>query len=472
MAHKYQTSIFIFRRDLRIEDNTGLILAMSQSKYVIPLFICTPTQVSDQNKFKSSNAIQFMIESLYDLDEQIRQIKKKSGLVMVYGDELAILNKIRLKVPYNAIFINEDYTPYATTRDKSIEKFCQSHQIGFHSSTDILLTDTLDITAKNGNFYKVFSQFYNSSSKIKIRKPTPNNYTNFHLSIPELSTWKITKVDKYLLDKDFYEINPDIAIMGGRDFGLRILSKIAKFKTYVKTHDILEIPTTHLSPHNKFGTVSVREVYSAFKNKAKSEELCRQLYWRDFYYYIGVHFKEELYQYNHITKVSKNKIPWSTNKKHLLAWKNGETGFPIVDAGMMELNTTGFCHNRARLITSSFLVKNLLINWKYGEQYFTQKLVDIDRSQNTGNWNWSSSFGLDATPFLRVLNPHTQSEKYDPDCAYIKKWLPVLADIEPKHLHNWHKFHNLYPDIEYPKPIVDHDERRKIFITFYNANFK
>ena len=468
----YQLSIFIFRRDLRLSDNTGLIKAMENSERVIPLFICTPTQLSDQNKYKSSNAIQFMIESLHDLDQQIHKSKTGCSLWVTYGDELAILKKIYSKIKYNAIYINADYTPYAISRDKLIENFCWSKSIDFHSETDILLTDTLETRAKNGNTYRIFTQFYNTSLKLEIRKPRRNNHNNFKSLITDFSTWKINKIDKYLLEKNFYQLNPNLAIRGGRFFGLGGLSKIAKFKTYSKTHDVMSINTTRLSPHNKFGTISIREVYTAFKTKAKSADLCKQLYWRDFYYYIGVHFKKQFYQWQHVTKISKNKISWQYNRTYLVSWKNGRTGFPIVDAGMTELNTTGFMHNRGRLITSSFLSKDLLIDWKHGEQYFSQKLVDIDRAQNMGNWNWSSSFGLDSTPFLRILNPHTQSAKYDPQCLYIKKWLPELADIEPSHLHQWNKYYHLYPDIDYPKPIIDHDVRRKLFIKYHNANFK
>lgn len=469
---EYETSIFIFRRDLRLDDNTGLIKAMVSSKKVIPLFICTPTQLSDSNKYKSSNAIQFMIESLYDLNDQIKESNSKCTLWVTYGDEIAILKKIHTKIKYGAIYVNEDYTPYSILRDKSIKKFCKINNIDFNSSTDILLTDTLDTTAKNGNYYHIFTQFYNTSTKIPIRKPESNKETNFMPINSDFSTWKIGKIDKYLINKNFYEINPELAVNGGRFIGSKILSKMAKFKSYAKTHNTPIINTTRLSAHNKFGTVSIREVYFAFKNKAKSVDLCKQLYWRDFYYYIGVHFAKDFYQHKNIRIESKDKIAWDNNKHNLKLWQNGNTGFPIVDAGMVELNISGFLHNRLRLIVSSFLVKDLLIDWKYGEEYFGKKLVDIDRAQNTGNWNWSSSFGLDSTPFLRILNPHTQSKTYDPECDYIKKWLPELADIEPKHLHQWDKYYKLYPKIKYPKPIIEHDAQRKLFIEYYNSNFK
>lgn len=314
MEWKYQLSVFIFRRDLRLTDNTGLIACMSNSKYVIPLFICTPTQISNQNKYKSSNAIQFMIESLYDLDKQIHNAKTGCGLWITYGDEIPILKKIYLKIPYDAIYINEDYTPYSITRDNHINKFCQSQTIQFHSYTDILLTDTLYTKTLNGTAYRIFTQYYKASLKIPIKKPTPNHLDNFKPLITNFSTWKIKKIDAYLLSKKFYQLNPLLAIPGSRSNGLQILSKLAKFKTYEQTHNQMIIPTTHLSPHNKFGTVSIREVYFAFKSKAKSEALTRQLYWRDFYYYIGVHFSKEFFHYQHLRIQSLDKIPWERNR--------------------------------------------------------------------------------------------------------------------------------------------------------------
>jgi len=153
----------------------------------------------------------------------------------------------------------------------------------------------------------------------------------------------------------------------------------------------------------------------------------------------------------------------------LKAWQNGLTGFPFVDAAMCEMNTTGFMHNRGRLIVSQFLTKDLLVDWKLGENYFSKTLTDIDRAQNMGNWNWSASYGLDNSPFLRIFNPWSQSATYDPECNYIKKWLPQLSDVEPKHIHKWFKYHDLYQKIDYPKPIVDHTEQRKKFIKYYTA---
>lgn len=466
----HDLSLFIFRRDLRLSDNTGLLKAMSESETVIPLFICTPTQL-DNNKYKSENAIQFMIESLYDLDKQINKVNNKCRLWVAYGDEIDIIKKIYKSTHFTAIYLNDDYSPYAVSRDKQIKSFCEQNKIDYISSTDILLTDTLEIQTNAGSYYSIFTQFYNKAVEIKIRNPMRFTFKHFKPQPSIFKSWKIYLIDEYLLENGFYHVNPKIAIQGGRSAGLRIIKGIEKFATYKKTHDQLSINTTRLSPHNKFGTLSVREVYFAFKVRAKSVDLCKQLYWRDFYYYISAHFKE-LFKYQHLKRPIKKKVKWGNSKKYYLAWKNARTGFPIVDAAMRELNETGFMHNRGRLIVSSFLVKDLLIDWKYGDLHFSQKLIDIDRCVNTGNWNWSASFGLDSTPFLRILNPWQQSKKFDPKAEYIKKWIPELANVPANYLHNWEKYASDYSDINYPKPIIKHSEQRKEFIKFYNKYFK
>lgn len=471
MNKKHEISLFIFRRDLRLFDNTGLIKALSESEEVIPLFICTPIQLSEKNKYKSSNAIQFMIESLYDLDEQINKINKKCTLWITYDEEIRAINKIYKKINFTGIYVNDDYSPYAIKRDRLIKNYCDKNGIEFNTSTDILLLGDNDIKTNDDKRYVIFTQFYKRALGYDIKKINVKKPKNFKPITKEFKDWTIMNVDEYLLRKRYYSFNNRIAIHGGRQNGKKILKNIAKFRNYGKTHNIVEKQTTMLSAHNKFGTVSIREVYYAFKNVAKSKDLCRQLYWRDFYYYVGIYFKK-LYNYEHIRKHTGNKIKWDNDKKLFNKWKSGQTGFPIVDAAMRQLNTTGYMHNRARLIAASFLVKDLLIDWRHGEKYFTKKLVDIDRAQNIGNWNWCSSFGLDATPYLRIPNPWTQSAKYDANCNYIKKWVPELKDIEPKYIHRWYKYHKLYPHVSYPEPIVDHDTQRKIFIKFYKKYFK
>ncbi len=447
--------LHIFRRDYRIIDNTSLLNVNNNDK-IIPLFIFTPQQVSDENKYKSDFAINFMIKSLENLNDELND-----GLWCLYDDEISAIKKVHKETKFNVLQVNEDYTPYSKLRDNRIKKWCNENNVEFKTFTDILLfDDTLKTTAQNGNIYKVFTQFYKNKIKNStVRKPIKKLDLEF-VKRPN----KKYKLNNY--SKMFY--NNDLEIQNyGRENALKILSNLNKFTNYNEIRDYPVYNTTHLSSHNHFGTVSIREIYYMMLKKVPKTDLIKQLIWRDFYYYISSHFPE-LFQYKHLIKNNPSTLKWNT--KYFDEWCNGLTGFPFVDAGMRELNQTGFMHNRSRLITSSFLIKDLLINWKYGERYFTKKLIDIDRCQNTGNWNWSSSYGLDNSVFLRILNPWTQIEKYDPECKYIKKWIPELKNVEIKHIKKWYKYHTLYNNV-YIKPIVDHDECRKKFILFYKKYF-
>ncbi len=463
---KHKLSIFIFRRDLRLYDNTGLIRALNESTEVIPLFILTPNQISN-NKYKSSNAIQFMIESLYDLNHQIKSVNSKKNLWITFGEEILVIKRICSQYKISAIYVNEDYTPYSIERDKRISDFCKNEGMEFVSETDILLIDNEPVYANNGNTYRVFNLFYNKAKKIPVRIPIKNKNNNFLSADGIYKKMDIHKMDKYLLDNKYYTINNNLAINGGRINAIEILKHVKL--DYNKIRDFPAFTTSMTSAHNKFGTVSIREVYYAFV-KEKTGNLCKQLYWRDYYYYISINF-DKFYAYDHLFKPANHKFLWENNKKHLLLWQSGKTGFPFVDASMRELNVTGYIHNRSRLVVSEFLIKTLLIDWKYGERYFSKTLVDIDRAQNMGNWNWAASFGLDSSPFLRIFNVWSQSKKYDPECKYIKIWLPELYDIIPAHIHRWDKYCHEYPDVEYLKPIVNYESQRKIFIERFKKYF-
>jgi len=211
----------------------------------------------------------------------------------------------------------------------------------------------------------------------------------------------------------------------------------------------------------KFGCVSIREVYKAFHGK---KDLIRQLYWRDFYAQIMYNFP---YVLDRAMKPKYNKIRWHYNQTWFNAWCNGTTGFPIVDAGMRQMNETGYMHNRARLIVASFLVKTMLISWQYGEQYFATKLTDYSPENNNGNWQWISSSGADSQPFFRIFNPLTQAEEHDPNCEYIKKWVPELMDVPVKDIHNWSTEFVNYKGIKYPKPICDYSIQREKTLKMY-----
>lgn len=444
----YNLSLFIFRRDLRLEDNTALVNALQQSEQVIPCFVFDPRQIGNENEFKSDNAIQFMIESLEDLQKQLKNNKGK--LYLFYGKAEDIVEKLFKELPIDAIFLNKDYTPFSINRDAKIEVHALENKAQFRCYDDILLNDPEEIMTTNGTPYSVFTAYFKKTSKIKVSESQSNNYENYYKK-----DIKLEKED--LLKKILRNGNKNLWERGGRNNALKILKKLSKFKDYAKIRDYPSKDTTYLSAHNKFGTVSIREVYHAICDQlSKDHLLIKQLYWRDFYTYVAYHSP---FVYGHAYKEKYDNLEWNYNKKNFEAWCNGKTGFPIVDAGMRQLNETGFMHNRVRMIVASFLTKDLHIDWLQGEKYFAQKLVDYDPAVNNGNWQWVSSTGCDAQPYFRIFNPWAQQEKFDPKCVYIKQWVPELKNIDPKKIHKLYKL-----DIEiknYIKPIIDHDIERK-----------
>jgi len=452
----FENGLFIFRRDLRIQDNIGLNLAAEQCKNIYPIFVFTPEQVTDKNKFKSDNAVQFMIESLDDLQINIRNAG--GNLNTFYGENDSIVKKLVLNWKIDAVYFNADITPYAKKRDQSIAKLCDQMKIKCIMCQDYYLYEPDAVVTGSGDYYTKFTPYYNKVIRMKIE--SPNYKKQFHFT--KVDDSNITIVDAYL---KFTEPNHDILVNGGRENGLKILNNIGKFKTYGKTRNDLDTATTHLSAYLKFGNISVRETYEKMKSTVGvNSDLLRQIIWREFYAQLLYHNPRVL---GNPLKEKYGKIQWDKNSKHLNAWKSGMTGFPIVDAGMRELNATGYMHNRARLITASFLIKTLLINWEDGEKYFSQHLTDYDPASNNGNWQWVASTGADSQPYFRIFNPWSQSDKYDPDANYIKKWIPELQNVPPKAIHKWDIEYEKYKETKYPSPIVDYDAQRKKALVMY-----
>src|SRR5581483_2326939 len=273
-------------------------------------------------------------------------------------------------------------------------------------------------------------------------------------------------IDETVYAQLLLQCNKNTFLQGGREEAQQLLKNVRDLKSYGRTHDYPAYDTSHLSAHLKFGTLSVREVYYAIMQSLDVPHfLIRQLYWRDFFIYIAFNHPTV---FGHPFKKRYEHIPWKTDKTLFNAWCTGTTGFPIVDAGMRELNTTGFMHNRIRMIVASFLVKDLHINWLWGERYFAQKLIDYDPAVNNGNWQWIASTGCDAQPYFRIFNPWLQQKTYDPQCEYIKKWIPELADETPKTIHNWFNIdHSRIKN--YRRPIVNHAQESAIAKTMYKA---
>ena len=451
-------SLYIFRRDLRIADNKGLIYANKNYKNIIPIFIFTPEQVLT-NKFKSNNAIQFMCESLIDLENEFKNIGSK--LFMFYGKNTDILKKIFNVLKIESVVFNMDYTPYALERDTNIKNLCDENNIKCEIIQDYLLSPIGTFNKSNGNPYTVFTPFYNNAVKFEVDKPNTkniNNYTKNRLK-------ELEKISDGMIE---YEINDNILVNGGRKNGLKLLNKIPLLKKYDKNRNTVSIPTSYLSAYIKFGCISIREVYWKIRNSLGIKDILKQLFWREFYFYIAFYFPKVLNGKNFNDKY--DKIKWNWSKKHYIAWCKGMTGFPIVDAGMRELNETGFMHNRSRLITSNFLNRILGMDWRWSEIYFAKNLTDYDPSVNSGNHQWIASVGTDPKPyFQRLFNPWIQGKKFDENTIYIKKWIPELKDIEPKEIHEWYKYYKNHDlkKINYNKPIIDYKLGRENSIKMY-----
>jgi deoxyribodipyrimidine photo-lyase len=452
-----ELSLFIFRRDLRLEDNTGLIYALKHSKHVIPAFIFTPEQI-DHNPYRSDHCLKFMIESLQELDLALQ--KHGTRLYVFKGKVDQVVETCLKELPINGVIVNRDYTPYSIKRDEGIETLCKKKKISFHSFHDSLLISPEESLKSDGKPYLVFTPYFRNATETKVPRPvhnSSNNYFNRPISFAETSDF-LSKMSSFL------QANP--RFKGGRSEALKILNHLGSLNEYGILRDYpAEDYSSHLSAYLKFNVCSIREVYIKICEKlSPHHDLIRSLYWRDFFTTIAFFFP-------HVFGGSFHKkydaIKWPNDKAAFKLWCEGKTGFPIVDAGMRELNTTGFMHNRVRMIVGSFLVKDLHIDWRWGEKYFAQKLIDYDPCVNNGNWQWVASTGTDAQPYFRIFNPWRQQEKFDPDCLYIKKWIPELEPLAPKTIHSWTNptYHKQWKN--YPSPMIDHTIESKLAIKYY-----
>lgn len=457
MTTKFENGLFIFRRDLRIIDNNGLNLLNEKCKNIYTIFIFTPEQVGTGNKYKSDNSVQFMIESLQDLASQI----SKSGghLYTFYGHNEKVVADCIKAWNINVVCFNLDVTKYARERDEKIIKLCEHMKTYVMYDYDYYLCEPGEVLNGAGETYQKFTPYYNTAKKLKVEKPAGKRQIHFKSDDAHIPN-KISLEEA--MKKFVGNENPDILVHGGRQEAIKQMRIASKNIThYAQTRDELSKPTSQLSAYIKFGNISVREVYYAFKN---NHPFIRQLYWREFYSGVLYSFPRVL---GHALKPKYDKIKWHHNERLFQAWCKGITGFPAVDSGMRQLNATGYMVNRARLIVASFLVKTLLIDWREGEKYFATKLTDYDVASNNGNWQWISSGGADSQQYTRIFNPSLQGENFDKDCIYIKKWVPELSSLEPKIIHNWETEWVNHKDIKYSKPICNYSEQRKKALDMY-----
>lgn len=426
-----KAAIFWFRRDLRLTDNAGLYHALKSGSKVIPIFIFDKN-ILDKLEDKKDKRVDFIHQQVSKLKSELQQLG--SDMVVKYSTPEEAFKELFATYQIEAIYTNRDYEPYAKQRDEAIATLAKSNNISFHTFKDQCIFELTEITKDDGKPYTVFTP-YSRKWKAKLNpyfiKPYPcERYAKNYYSFTQQTQL------------------PSLKEMGFEQSGAKFPpTEVAQgiIKNYNKTRDFPAIAgTSRLGIHFRFGTISIRE--KARKAMELNETYLNELIWRDFYMQILANFPHVA---ERSFKPAYDRIAWRNDTTEFEKWCKGQTGYPIVDAGMRELNTTGYMHNRVRMIVASFLTKHLLIDWRWGEAYFAQKLLDFDLSANNGGWQWASGSGTDAAPYFRVFNPALQTEKFDKQFEYIKKWIPE------------------YGTSAYAKPIVNHEFARKRCLEVY-----
>ncbi|MDX5419633.1 MAG: DNA photolyase family protein [Hymenobacteraceae bacterium] len=412
-------SIFWFRRDLRLEDNAALYKALRSGYPVLPIFIFDKL-ILDKLDDKQDARVTFIYETVSELR---KELEANGGTLLVrYGDPVGILRDLIEERDVSAVYANHDYEPYARERDDQVQQLLEKQGIAFHTYKDQVIFERDEIMTGSGTPYKVYTPYKNAwLKKFKDDMLTPYP-SQLHLD-------KLAKIKAGAI--------PSLKEMGFRKSDLEVpKQKLSKtvLEEYAAKRDLPALDaTTHVSPYLRFGLVSVRSMVSkAFRH---SDTWLQELIWREFFMQLLYHFPESATEsfapkFRHIR--------WRNNENEFQKWCEGKTGFPLVDAGMRQLNATGFMHNRVRMVVASFLVKDLLIDWRWGEAYFAEKLFDYEMSSNVGNWQWAAGTGADAQPYFRVFNPNSQVDKFDRDKVYIRRWVPEFETSD------------------YPEPMVDH----------------
>jgi deoxyribodipyrimidine photo-lyase len=424
----HNTTLFWFRRDLRVDDNAGLYRALKLHKNVLPIFIFD-TVIVEQLDDPYDRRVDFIYESILTLKQELED--SGSSLMVLYGDPVKLFRKL---TPAR-VFTNHDYEPYATTRDEKVKKILETKGCSFFSYKDQVIFEKSEVVKDNEEPYSIFTP-YSRKWKAKLN----SFYQRSYPTAKYLGNLKKTKALSM----------PSLEDIGFKKSAGHFPPRVIKQSVIANYHKQRDYPalhgTTRLSVHLRFGTVSIRKLVQ-IANK-KNQAWLNELIWRDFYHMILWHFPHVVTQ---SFKPAYDHIEWRNDEKEFEAWCKGKTGYPIVDAGMRELNETGFMHNRVRMITASFLTKHLLIDWRWGEAYFAKKLLDYDLAANNGGWQWAAGSGCDAAPYFRVFNPELQTKRFDPDHKYIKQWVPEFETHD------------------YPKPIVNHKFARERVLQVYKA---
>lgn len=431
MAHK--KTVFWFRRDLRLSDNHGLFQALNSSENVLPVFIFD-FEILSKLENKKDKRVDFIFQALQTLNKYLE--KSGKAIKILHGKPLEIFKNLAETEELEAVFCNEDYEATAIRRDQEIADFLKTKAINFCTFKDQVHFHKDEILKADGSPYTIYTPY----SKQWLIKYQEEKITSFesekllkNLINVEKQTFSLKDIgfEKTEFEFQIPNINTDI------------------LKNYDETRNFPEVPTSHMSVHLRFGTISVRKLASEGKNL--NATYLKELIWREFFMQILYHFPRVV---NESFKKKYDHISWIYDEENLKKWQEGKTGYPIVDAGMRELNESGFMHNRVRMVCASFFTKHLLMDWRIGEAYFAEKLLDYELSSNNGNWQWSAGSGCDSAPYFRVFNPESQQIKFDPQFKYIKKWVKEFGTKD------------------YPKPMIDHKFARERALETYKKGLQ
>lgn len=422
-------TIFWLRRDLRLYDNVGLHNALKSNDNVIPIFIFDKNILDELPK--NDRRVSFIYDRLIELKKKLNNIG--SDLLLLYGTPESVFSELMSEYDIDSVYTNNDYEPYSLDRDNSIESLLNENSIEFKTYKDQVIFEKNDILKSDGEPYLVFTPFSkkwkSELTDANLKDNSVNKYKSNFKKVEKPS--KTITLEEMGFEKVEYKIH-----------NTKLDENI--IENYQNTRDYpAKNGTSNMSLHLRFGTVSVRQLVS--QAKSLNENFLNELIWREFFMSILFHYPKTV---SNNFRAKYDSIEWRNNEKEFNKWCEGKTGFPLVDAGMRQLNETGYMHNRVRMVTANFLTKLLLVDWRWGEQYFAEKLMDYEMSSNVGNWQWSAGTGVDAAPYFRIFRPELQVEKYDKDYTYIKKWIPEYSD-------------------DYLDPIVDYKQARQRALDTY-----
>ena len=428
-----KTNIFWFRRDLRLDDNKGFYEALKGEYPVLPIFIFDSDILDDLPE--DDARVTFIFKTIQKIRKTL-QDDYNSSIAMFHGKPIDIYKELIKNYDIETVYTNHDYEPYARERDEAIEKLLDDNGIDFKTFKDQVIFEKNEVVKSDGDPYVVYTPYMKTWKEKFKNHDLKIYYTNDYLNnlientrLPNLSLSDIG-FKKSKQEIEDYEVTPTL---------------IQEYEA--KRNYPAKEATSRLGPHLRFGTVSIRKMIKKAINE-NNETFWQELIWREFFMQILWHFPETK---DKAFKPKYDRIEWRNNEDEFKKWCEGKTGYPLVDAGMRQLNKTGFMHNRVRMLVGSFLCKHLLIDWRWGEAYFAEKLHDYEMASNVGNWQWVAGSGVDAAPYFRIFNPTTQIDKFDKDKKYINKWVKE------------------YGTDDYPEKMVDHKEARERCLKTYKS---